>query len=217
MNSTILPMRTSRTSAWPSERRPVADGVALGVVDVGVEAHIDTRPIGPLAHAVNRSRASLVARRGAGHDIVGQRRRRRLTVPARGLDPVAHDLLVEARRADADVVLLDVPEARRIGRQDLVDERDLAVDEAELELGVGQDDAALAGVVAAGLVDADRELAQLLRPRPARPARQKVSKSMFSSCPVSALVAGVNSTSSKGSACCMPARMGMPQISPLAW
>ena len=30
------------------------------------------------------------------------------------------------------------------------------VDQAELELGVGQDDAALTGVVATGLVDADR-------------------------------------------------------------
>ena len=44
----------------------------------------------------------------------------------------------------------------------LVDQRDFAVDVAELELGVGQDDAALLRVVAAELVDGDGEVAQLV-------------------------------------------------------
>ena len=36
----------------------LAHGVALGVVDVGIKAHVHARPVGALAHAVNRSRAS---------------------------------------------------------------------------------------------------------------------------------------------------------------
>ena len=40
-----------------------------------------------------------VAIAGAGDHLVGQRRRRRLLVPAGGGDEVAHELLVEARRA----------------------------------------------------------------------------------------------------------------------
>src|SRR5690606_16253156 len=78
-----------------------------------------------------------VSGRGAFHDFVGQVRRRRLLVPGLGFEPVAHDLLVEALRVFADRVGLGVPEAAAVGRQHLITDRQVAVDHAELELGVG--------------------------------------------------------------------------------
>jgi hypothetical protein len=56
--------------------------------------------------------------------------------------------LVVGRLALADLVLVRGPEARAVWSEDLVDEHDLAgLVEAELELGVGDDDAALFGVL----------------------------------------------------------------------
>jgi hypothetical protein len=56
--------------------------------------------------------------------------------------------LVVGGLALADLVLVSGPEARAVGSEDLVDEHDLAgLVEAELELGVGDDDAALFGVL----------------------------------------------------------------------
>jgi hypothetical protein len=56
--------------------------------------------------------------------------------------------LVVGRLALADLVLVCGPEARAVRSEDLVDEHDLAgLVEAELELGVGDDDAALFGVL----------------------------------------------------------------------
>jgi hypothetical protein len=56
--------------------------------------------------------------------------------------------LVVGRLALADLVLVCGPEARAVGREDFVDEHDLAgLVEAEFEFGVGNDDAALFGVL----------------------------------------------------------------------
>src|SRR3954449_1592438 len=55
-----------------------------------------------------------------GDDVVGDRRRRWLLVPAGARRPVAHVLLVEARLRAADLVRVGRPEARRVGRQHLV-------------------------------------------------------------------------------------------------
>ena len=55
-----------------------------------------------------------VALARAGDDLVRQRRRGRLLVPAGVRDEVAHELLVEARRARPGRVALAVPEARRV-------------------------------------------------------------------------------------------------------
>ena len=80
------------------------------------------------------------------------------------IEPVAQRLLVEAGLRLARLIAVGRPEARAVGRQDLVDQDDLArPGAAELELGVGDDDALLQGDVATV---------------------------MFSSCPLSALVAG---------------------------
>jgi hypothetical protein len=64
--------------------------------------------------------------------------------------------LVVGGLALADLVLVSRPEARAVGSEDLVDEHDLAgLVEAELELGVGDDDAALFGVLP-GLINASQ-------------------------------------------------------------
>src|SRR5436309_4833 len=76
---------------------------------------------------------------GLPDDLVGKRRARGLFVKTDGLEVVAHELLVEGRRGDADPVLRARPVPRRVGRQDLVDQGDLAFHQAELELRVGQD------------------------------------------------------------------------------
>lgn len=61
---------------------------------------------------------------------------------------VSDAYLVVGRLALANLVLVGGPEARAVGSEDLVDEHDLAgLVEAELELGVGDDDAALLGVL----------------------------------------------------------------------
>ena len=76
----------------------------------------------------------------------------RLLVPGLRLQPVAHDLLVERRRAHADAILVRRPEARRVRRQHFVDQEELARRVgAELELGIGNDDA-LGGRIGRGLV-----------------------------------------------------------------
>ena len=80
---------------------------------------------------------------GARNDLGGQFRRRWRLVPRLRLEPVAHELLVVARRRDADAVLVGGPETRRVGGQDLVHEAQRAVGvQTELELRVGDDDAA---------------------------------------------------------------------------
>src|SRR5262245_47683952 len=81
------------------------------------------------------------------HHVVGERGYRRLLVPANRLEVVAHELLVEARLRAARTPLVGGPETRGVGRHHLVDENELlARCDAELELGVGEDDAARLGM-----------------------------------------------------------------------
>src|SRR5687768_8351662 len=82
--------------------------------------------------------------------------RRGLLVPAAGREPVAEVLLVEGRLLAARLVPLDGPEPRGVGREHLVDQRDLAIDDAELELGVGDDDPAFARHLRAVAVEGKR-------------------------------------------------------------
>ena len=79
----------------------------------------------------------------APDDFGRQARPGRTLVPVERLEVVAHELLVEARRAASRRVGIRRPEARRVGRQRLVDQRQrAALVDAELELRVGDDDAA---------------------------------------------------------------------------
>src|SRR5688572_32441227 len=83
-------------------------------------------------------------------------------VPRLRLEPVADELLVEGRWADANPILGRGPEARRVGRERFVDQHDLtALIHAELELRVGDDDAARRGIFGRFTVKADGEVANL--------------------------------------------------------
>src|SRR5262249_23617218 len=84
-------------------------------------------------------------------------------VPARRLQPVADELLVVRGRIAPRLVLIDGPEARAVGRQDFVDEDQLAAGEpAPFELGVGDDDAFAAGAVAGARVDVEAAATQFV-------------------------------------------------------
>src|ERR1700719_42287 len=62
------------------------------------------------------------------YDVVGKCRSRIGLVPAEFLDVVTHELLVERDGGLALFPLRDLPETRRIGREDLVDEDQRPVD-----------------------------------------------------------------------------------------
>src|SRR6202022_881324 len=88
---------------------------------------------------------------GLLNHIGGEAWHRRLLVPADRFEVVADELFVEALLRPAGPVQIARPEARRIGRQHFVDQNNRALlrsvhETAELELGVGDDDAAVFGV-----------------------------------------------------------------------
>ena len=70
-------------------------------------------------------------------------------------------MLVVARLDLALLVAGSRPETAGVGREALVDQRDLAIDDTKLELGVGDDDATGRGVLGSGLVDLERQIADL--------------------------------------------------------
>ena len=81
---------------------------------------------------------------GVGDNLVGQGRRRGLFVPAQRFQVIPEILLVVALLGAAGPVVLLGPEAGGVRGQDLVDEQEFfvtAIGQAELELGVGNDDA----------------------------------------------------------------------------
>src|SRR2546421_6845237 len=101
------------------------------------------------------------------YHLRGQRRRRRVPVPrALLLQPrqvVAQRLFVEARLAPAGLIAVGGPEARRVGREDLVDHQQPSVRcRPELELRVGDDDAARGRVAATRVVQAQARPLELL-------------------------------------------------------
>src|SRR5437016_4452581 len=103
---------------------------------------------------------------GAPDDVVRDRRRGRIAIPAGGRSPIAHKLLVKARLRAARLVLIGGPEARGIGRAHLVAERQLAIPvEPELELRVGEDDAALPGMLGSEFIHGQRDVADALSER----------------------------------------------------
>ena len=112
---------------------------------------------------------------------------------------VADELLVVRRRRTTGRVLLGRPVPRRVGGHHLVDEEDLTVELAELELRVGEDHAARCRVARAELVEPHRQVAQLLVTIGADERDRLVGVSV-SSCPSSAFVVGVNSGSGSFSA-----------------
>ena len=86
-----------------------------------------------------------------------------ILVPVQRFEIVAHELLVETRRADAGFVGGHRPEARRIRRQHFVDQDQIAgLVGAELELGVRDDDVARAGMRGGEDVERQRDPADAL-------------------------------------------------------
>src|ERR1700733_11091992 len=95
------------------------------------------------------------------HDVVGQRGRGRLLVPLNLLEIVADELLVEGGLRSAGLVLVGRPVAGGVGGEDLVGEDDAPRSDAELKLGVGQDDATLGRVGSGAVVDVEAEALEL--------------------------------------------------------
>src|SRR5439155_12307690 len=109
-----------------------------------------------------------IALTGCVHDVGRQGRWRSLAIPRALLlqvrQVIAQRLFVEARLAAARLIAVGGPEARGVGRQDLVDDDEIAVRcGPKLELRVGDDDPALRGVVAARLVQRQTGATEPLR------------------------------------------------------
>lgn len=101
---------------------------------------------------------------GAGEDLIGLQvflgsflddvfrnlRRRGFLVPATADEPVAQELLVVALLRTADLILVSGPETTAVRREHLICQGKRAVlVNAELELGIGDDDAFCQGIVGA--------------------------------------------------------------------
>lgn len=98
---------------------------------------------------------------GVLHDVGRDFRTRVALAPVQSFEPVADVLLVEAFLVLADLVLVCGPVAAGVRSQDFVDEDGFAVDFAEFELGVGEDDALACGVVASLGVDVEGHALEL--------------------------------------------------------
>src|SRR6059058_2142530 len=87
-----------------------------------------------------------------------QTRGRGTLVPVERLQIIAHELLVEARWALPDGVLILRPETRRIWCQTFVDQKQITIDSAELKFRVCDDNSTLVGVRAAARINVQAEL-----------------------------------------------------------
>src|SRR3954466_8298648 len=74
-------------------------------------------------------------------DAFRQCRSRRLLIPADALQIVAHKLLVKRKLRAARGVSVRRPEARGVGRKDLIRQDDAPRCDSELKFGIRQDDA----------------------------------------------------------------------------
>ena len=126
------------------------------------------------------------------HHVVGQGRRGRGFVPSRAFRDSRGRIVCRSSAGCGRAAYWSAGQKREESGVSTSSIRmSLPVEQAELEFGVGDDDAAFAGVVARGLVDLQAQRrAPARRCRPRRFARLR-SNGMFSSWPVSALVAGV--------------------------
>ena len=135
---------------------------------------------------VMRPKASRILGRRSLDDLLRQEWRRALFIPAARLQPVTDELFVERGRVGARSVFVGRPEARAVGRQDFVDEDDLAVGElTPLELRVREQNALTFGVFRGPAVEreaierASRQVSRRADTKPIRaaiPARRKWSR-----------------------------------------
>src|SRR5579864_7900494 len=135
-----LPDRTSETDPKPRAWRPLRMVRPAGSLTTGFrvmktsaltmhpcQRWLGRQPAQRLQVSLGRSRNDLLGKRWSG----------RLLVPAETLEIVADVLLIEGSLRTARPILLDVPEAGGVRGHHLIDQDDLAVEVAELELGVG--------------------------------------------------------------------------------
>ena len=143
----FLPTRTERTPANPSRWSPSRTTSPCGSFTTGLSATTTstekiTRRIIPVdLDPADAPRGLDVTLRGPLDDIFGKRGPGIGLVPAQLLDVIAHELLVKRDGGLPFLPLGHLPESRGVGREDLVDERQLPVDEAELEFRVREVDA----------------------------------------------------------------------------
>jgi hypothetical protein len=115
---------------------------------------------------VRRSQASTYLARVPASTAWRQVRAGRLLVPGQCFEIVAHVLFVVGRRIAAFAVGVGRPEARRVRGQRFIDQMQRAGSiDAELEFGVGNDDAARRRVLGGGAVQGDGRVARLRRDR----------------------------------------------------
>ncbi len=99
-----------------------------------------------------------ILRRTFFDHFLRQTRGRGTFVPIEGLQIIAHELLIEARRTLPDRILVLRPEARGIRRQTFVDQKQIFIDSAELKFRVCDDNSALVRVCAAARINVQAEL-----------------------------------------------------------
>src|SRR5437764_5480622 len=159
----MKPCKSSPAGVLVSRRIPILPRpCVLGWLDFRASPATPPQPLVERLAGDALVRVHVELARASDH-VLGQLGCRRRLVPTRARGPVAHVLLVEARLTVAGLVAVRRPEARRVGREHLVAEDDRAVGAAaELELGVGEDDPALARMVGGRGVDREREAAELL-------------------------------------------------------
>src|SRR5215471_2114771 len=98
---------------------------------------------------------------GATGNFLRQSWRGRLFVPMDGLQIIAHILFVVRGLRVSRLIGIGRPKPRRVRRQYLVGQDDLASDQPKLELGVRNDDTALPRVIGGAVVQLQREITQL--------------------------------------------------------
>src|SRR5881394_630383 len=162
-SSTMRPTRTCSTPSKPSAGKARSTALPCGS-RIPCFGRIRTRAFGTTASSALEGalRDPLI-----GLDVLGPRLldhvgrqlgRRWLVIPAGGIGPVANELLVKGRLRLARLIAVGRPEARGVGGKYLVGKDDLGAGVAtELELGIGEDDAALSRVLGTALVDLDRD------------------------------------------------------------
>ena len=207
--------RRPLSTAWPCGSRMPAFGRTSTVALIRARPRVG-EVVGELDPGQPLERLD-VARARAVDDVGRELRAGVGLVPAERLAVVADELLVERRLRAAGLVLVGGPEAGRVRRERLVgeDEPPVAVD-AELELRVGEDDPALEGALGDEPVELERQLARPRRKRSSPTSATAAARSMFSSWPVCAFVAGVKIGSGSRSDSTRPGGRPCPQTSPVA-
>ena len=100
---------------------------------------------------------------GTSDHLRGQLGRGRLAVPAAGVQPIAHVLLIEALLRAPRRVTVRRPETRRVGRAHFVDQDEFALAESEFDLCVRDDDPAFQGYGRDPLVDGNGQFTEPFR------------------------------------------------------